>query len=307
MKKTFNRFGLDVKTMAMLILGNLSLIIGINFFMVPSNLIPTGLSGFAYELSIILDHFIEGIPINELLNSPDVNYGLIFFILNVPIIIFGFLKVGKKFVFKTLFSVISFSIISVIIPVYQVIPIQTSGDQFVAAIVGGIFVGAGIGLSLKVGGSSGGTDIIAVFISIYKGKSFGLYNFLINSVVIAIGIILYQDIAVGVIVLFHLYICNIVISKVHNNHDKHLLIIYTKKPGDIADKLRENFYRGITVLDGHGGHSKKQINTMLISVSKEQIHSIGKIAREVDENCFINVLKIENILGYFIDTYKETL
>ncbi len=303
----YNFKGISIKSILIILLGNLSLVIGINLFMVPSNLIPTGLSGFSYELAVIFRHLFTGTPINTLLNSSDINYGLIFFLLNIPIIFFGLYKIGKRFVGKTLISVVAFSIISILVPVQSIIPIVSTGDQFVAAIVGAIFIGLGTGLLLRVGGSSGGTDIIAVFISLYKGKSFGLYNFLINSIVILIGMILYNDIAVGVIVLLHLYILNIVIDKVHNNHEKKLLIIFTKKPDDIIDAMKDNLYRGITILDSRGGHSKVEISTLMISISRDQVHPVTKIIREVDKNSFINVLKVESIVGYFIDTYKETL
>ena len=272
-------------------IGGILLVAGINLFLKPAGVYATGLIGFAQELS-------------QLIFKNDSHVTLIFWCINLPLIIFGFFKVGKKFLFRTILAVVVISIAeSVIKSTNPLIP----DNQLLSVVFGSIFMGLGTGLALSRGGSTGGTDILATYIAIIKGKSFGVVNILVNSIVIVLAVFITKDIEVGVYMLISIYVGGIMIDKVHNYNQKMTLFIVTDKKDEVVKHVTANFARGITIFDSIGGYSKKPNNTLMITISKQELNNMAACVKHADPNCFINVFKVQQLLGSFKDNYVEML
>ena len=281
----------ELKNLFFIILGSTLLIAGINLFLKPADVFSTGLIGFSQEMS------------NLIFN--DYNHvSLIFWIINLPLIIFGFFNVGKKFLLRTVFAIITISIAEIFIQSPQTPLIH---EPILAVITGSILMGIGTGVALKFGGSTGGSDILATYISIIKGKSFGLVNILINLIVIILAIIINHSIETGVYMILSLYVGGIVIDKIHNYNNKCTLFIVTDKKDIVVQNLINNFLRGITILDSVGGYTNNKNNLIMITISYKEINSILNCIKDADPNAFINVHHIDRVVGEFKNHYLDLL
>lgn len=267
--------------------------IGINLFLTPAGVFSAGLFGFAQEISAIL---------NSLFGTGDLT-SIIYFLLNIPAVLLGWFKVGKKFTLRTFLAIFLISFFTAIIP-KDVILVP---DTLLAIITAGLFIGLGVGLTLRYGGSTGGTDIIALFFSLVKGKSFGVINIIVNSGVIILAMLLLQDFTTGIYMVIILFVSGVVIDKVHNANDKLTLFIITKNEKTVRETLLANHVRGLTIFDTVGGLSQEKSNTIMIVVSKGEFYSVIDTIKSADEKAFINVFKVDKLLGNFEDRYKEIL
>ena len=136
----------EYKKILIIALGSLIYAIGIVWFLNPSGLYSGGLTGVSQLITNTTDKYL-GISLN---------LGLLLFILNIPIIIFGYLKMTKKFIYYSMYSVLLQSLFIGLFPIH----ILLENDLLSNALVGGILLGIGTGLNLRVGGSAGGVDII---------------------------------------------------------------------------------------------------------------------------------------------------
>ncbi len=293
-----NILGTSVYSIIMICIGSFIMAIGINLFIEPvDGLLPTGITGLSAEISFFLNKYLD-------ITIP---YNIIFFFLNIPIIIFGYFKIGNKFIFKTFLAVIFFTIFAEIVPIKAALEIATSGDTLISSLIGAIIIGCGVGLILRVGGSSGGTDIISVYISLYKGKPFGLYSLISNSFVLFLGYFTFNDLKVVAIMLIHLYVLSSVIDLIHNSQEKRTLIIITNKSEEVAQNILSNFRRSLTVIDSKGAYGKTDNKTLIMSISYGELQMVIKKIKEADEKAFINVIKTDMIVGNFENPYQKTL
>lgn len=283
----------EIQNIFWIILGCLIMVIGVNLFLIPINLFSTGLMGFSQELAALASH----------LTGVSDQTGIIYFILNIPIIVLGWLKVGKKFTIRTLIAVIFISFFQIIIPSDKVLV----ADPLLAIITSGLFIGSGIGITLKRGASTGGTDIIVLYISLVKGKSFGVYNLIFNLIVIIGAILITSDLQVAILMLILIYTVGVMIDKIHNSHEKLTLLVMTTKADSVTESLLKGTARGVTVVDSRGGLTKAENNTLITTISKAQLYACLSAIKAADEKAFINILPVENVVGFFPNNYKDIL
>ncbi len=283
----------EMKNIFWIITGSLIYVIGLNLFLVPIGLYTTGLMGFAQILATIVQTTLE-----------TNNYTAeIYFMLNIPIIILGWYKVGKKFTMRTFLAVILISVFQMIVPN----DLQLVDDPLLATITSGVFIGTGIGITLKNGSSTGGTDIVALYISLFKGKSFGLYNLLLNVIVIIGALLVTQDVTVCILMIVSLYTIGVVIDRIHNSNEKVTLFIMSSHAEDVTKKLLEETSRGVTVIDSRGGMTGRRNNTIIVTIDKGQMYQALTAVKEADEQAFINIMPVENVVGFFPNNYQNIL
>jgi len=267
--------------------------LGVNLFLSPADVYTTGLLGLSQELSTILTY---------LFNTPDIT-SILYLVLNIPAILLGWFKVGKKFTLRTFYAVILLSFFTALIPSDKVF----ITDKLLAIITSGLFMGAGVGITLKHGSSTGGTDIFALFISLFRGKSFGVYNLALNSIVILLAILLNQDLNTGVYMLVSLYVTGIVVDKVHTANDKYTLYIVTSHLEEVREAMLSNLVRGLTIFDTEGGKTCFKNNTIMTTIEKGELYSAIDIIKHADEKAFITILKTEKVVGTFENNYLKIL
>lgn len=283
----------ELNNLAWIALGCFIFAIGINLFLTPAGVLSAGLFGLAQEISIILTN-IFGV---QNLTS------IVYFLLNIPAVLLGWFKVGHRFTLRTFFAIFLISLFTAIIPNdIVVVP-----DTLLSIVTASMFMGLGVGLCLRYGGSTGGTDIVALFFSLVKGKSFGTFNLLVNSIVIIIAIILLQDFTTGIYMVIVLYAVGIVVDKVHNANDKLTLFIVTRKEEEVRTHMLKNHVRGLTIFNTIGGLSQEANNTIMVSISKGELYGVVSTIKEADAGAFINVYKVDKLMGNFEDRYREIL
>src|SRR5690625_1412582 len=138
-------FLIEAKRIAVVILGSFLLAISLNFFLIGANVYASGFSGVAQLLSSVSKDFL----------SLDISTGIILFVLNVPVLIIGWFKIGRGFTIYSILSVIFATFFLEILPI-----ITVSEDIILNAVVGGVISGVAVGVSLKYGASTGGMDIV---------------------------------------------------------------------------------------------------------------------------------------------------
>ena len=143
-------FFMEAKRIAVVILGSFLLAISLNFFLIEANVYASGFSGLAQLLSSIFNDFL----------SINIGTGVLLLILNVPVLIIGWFKIGKGFTIYSILSVIFSTIFLELLPI-----ISLSDDIILNAVAGGVIGGAGVGISLKRRSSTGGMDIVAMILS----------------------------------------------------------------------------------------------------------------------------------------------
>ncbi len=256
-----------------------SVIVGVayNLFLIPHEILSSGLSGIAIMLGLIT-------PLNT---------GVINFLLNLPLLLVGVKKLGKQFIYYTIFSVVMISVSLYVIPIYEV-----STEPVLSSLFGGVLTGLGIGLIFRASGSSGGFDIIAMLLTKKKDFPLGALLSAMNGVVVAAsGFIFTWDAALYT--MLAIYATGKVVDAIHTNHIKLTLTIITAKGEAVKDKLLANVYRGVTMMPGVGAYSGEERAVLMTVITRYQLNSVKEMIHEADPNAFINVTETVEVFGSF--------
>ena len=260
--------------------------LGIQLLLQPAKLYTSGVTGASQLIVNLLNQFAD-------MNTP---VYLWYVLLNLPLIILAWLKLGKKFTILSIISVASASLFILIIPLYPI-----TKDPLLSAVFGGILSGAGIGLCFRYGFSTGGTDIIALIVQRSTGQSVGQVSFAINAVIITIaGFAFGWELALYTII--SIYITNMVIDKMYIQQQKITVTVYSHRVDDISKELLKSLNRGLT-LDYHlrGAYSGEEIGSITMVLTKYQLFFAKKIILKEDPQAFINIQPTMSIAGKFND------
>lgn len=260
--------------------------LGIQLLLQPSKLYTSGVTGASQLIVNLLNQFAD-------MNTP---VYLWYVLLNLPLIVLAWLKLGKKFTILSIISVASASLFILVIPLYPI-----TKDPLLSAVFGGILSGAGIGLCFRYGFSTGGTDIIALIVQRSTGRSVGQVSFAINAVIITIaGFAFGWELALYTII--SIYITNMVIDKMYIQQQKITVTVYSHRVDDIAKELLKSLNRGLT-LDYHlrGAYSGEEIGSITMVLTKYQLFFAKKIILKEDPMAFINIQPTMSITGKFND------
>ncbi|MEH7483951.1 YitT family protein [Neobacillus drentensis] len=274
---------LQAQKLAVVAAGSLLGALAMNLFLVPANIYSSGFTGIAQLLSKVLSDYT---PIH-------VSLGFLLLLLNIPVAILGWKKVGKSFTVYSFISVALSSLFLILIPIKQV-----SNDILLNAVFGGVIQAAGVGITLKWGASTGGVDIIAMVLSRMKDKPIGPYMLVINGVIIITAGFLYGW-EKALYTLVTLYTSTRVIDAIHTRHAKLTAIIITKKADVMKKAIQEKLVRGITILPAKGAFSNEAREMLMVVITRYELFDLERILKEVDPNAFTNIIQTTNIYGFF--------
>ena len=264
-------------------LGSLIMAANIKIFVRAGNLFPGGFSG----LTVLVQRTIERYTGVEL------PYSLLNYTLNLFPAFVGFKMVGKKF---TLYSCAVIALSGFLV---DVIPQQTvTIDPLLIAVFGGILSGTSIGLTLKGGASSGGTDFLAMYIS--KRFDTESWNYVLGFNVIMLVIAGAQFGWDGALysIIFQ-FVSTQVVSVLHVKYKKVTLNIMTTKADELEDQLLVYTHHGVTRFEGIGCYLKENVTMLYTVVSNEQLKDVMRLVHQVDEHAFVNVIKTQALEGRF--------
>lgn len=273
-----------LKNLGIMMIGVFLYGLAMNMFISPANLYTGGVTGIA-QLIIAALSSTFGIQLS---------LGGLVFLLNVPLLYLAWRSIGKRFALLSILAVALQSIILGLIPMGKF-----SNDILLNAVFGGVLIGVGVGMILKIGASTGGTDIISQYISMKFNGSFGKYSFGINAVIILLAGIT-QGWETALYTIISIYITSVVVDKIHTIHQNLTLYIVTNKEDEMIQAIQQQLYRGITVLEGRGAYSKNNKSVLMIVLSSYELYEALAVIKMVDDYAFTNVVRSEMVQGHFV-------
>ena len=273
----------EVKKAVVVIFGALLNAVGLNLFMIPADVYASGFTGIAQLLSSVMKEYT---PLY-------ISTGVLLLLLNIPVAILGWRKVGKSFTLYSLLSVAATTVFLSIVPLYPL-----SEDILLNAVFGGVIVAIGVGITLKYGSSTGGLDIVAMILSRMKDKPVGTYFFILNGIIIFTAGLLYGW-EKALYTLVTLYASTRVIDAIHTRHEKLTAMIITKEADDLKKAIHAKMVRGITMVPAKGAFTNEQKDMLMIVITRYELYNLEKIIKEVDPKAFTNIIQTTGIFGFF--------
>lgn len=269
----------DVIELICLISGTFIMACSTAFFLLPNQLSTGGFSGIA-----TIAYYFFNIPL-----------GTAMLILNLPLFLIAFFRIGKKFLFKSIIGTILLSVFIDFLEKYN--PVTT--DRFLACIYGGILMGIGTAIILKGNSSTGGSDLLSYVIRSYddKFRSSDLIIF-IDTIIIVINILFFKEIEIGLYSAIAIYLMGKMIDIIFEgvNFTK-VLFIVSDKYEEIAKIIGEKVQRGSTGIYAKGMHTNTDKMMLFCVGSRSEIIQIKKIATSVDPRSFIVIMNARETWG----------
>lgn len=294
-----------IKEYALVSVGVISYALGWTIFLLPNNLVGGGVSGFA---SILM--YATGIPM-----------GLTYFILNILLLIIGTKILGTGFGGKTIYAIVATSILLSLMP--NLIPMEfiqdfaVSNGKMICTLLGGAIAGVGIGLTMSQGGSTGGTDIIALVWCKYHPASPGRVILIIDIGIIASSLLfpsytdngellpLAEKLAVVVYGLILVTVSGYAVDLYLSGSKQSVqAFIFTKKVAEMADAIAFDMKRGVTVIPAKGWYSKEEKQVIMVVTRKADLNILLRFVKAIDPDAFLSVSTVMGVYGQGFDTIK---
>lgn len=260
--------------------------LAINLFVIPNDLGEGGVTG----VTIILYYVMGWSP------------SIVSFVINTGLLIIGYRFLNRQ---TTIYTIIAVIFNSVFLHLTESWSIQ-SDEIMINAIFGGVFVGVGIGLIIRVGGTTAGTTILARIANKFLGWNIS-YALLFFDLIVAFSSYFIIGAEALMLTIMMLYIGTKVMEFVIEgvNPQKAVTII-SKNPNAIADQVSYKINRGVTVLSGHGYYTKEQKEILYIIISSQEVIKLKNIVKEVDQDAFIAIHDVRDVFGKgFIELSKS--
>ncbi|ANE48294.1 hypothetical protein SY83_20640 [Paenibacillus swuensis] len=249
---------------------------GFNFFLIPLNLLSGGISG----ISMLIGYFFGG------------NIGYIYLLLNIPIIIWGYFVLGRAFVMISILSVVFTTWFMQLFPASGV-----PTEQLLGAVFGGVLIGIGTGITLRIGGSSGGFDIVGSILTRNRDFPLGTAIFILNGLVILVlGFQENWDLALYSMI--SIFVTGKVIDIIHIKHVKVTAMIVTSQTDLMLDRLMK-LHRGVTVMKTRGGYTHMDREMLMTVTTRYELVELQRIIKETDPKAFVNIVETVTVWGEF--------
>ena len=222
--------------------------------------------------------------------------GIIYYIINIPIFIIAFARMGRKFFAKTMVTVTAMTLFLSVVPTAQVVE-----DNMAACVVGGIISGAGIGIVLRMASSGGGLDVVGVLLTKWKRDfSVGKVYLIVNMTLYLVCLFLF-DMEIVVYSVIFAAVHSLAIDKVHTQNINVEANIITKSNNVALEKaIMEEMGRGITKWTTLGAYTYEQSHMLYITLSKYEVSRLKAVVRQYDPNAFIVINEGVTVDGNFL-------
>ena len=276
-----------VRSYAIMTVGLFIYSLGWASFILPAQVVSGGVAGMASAI-----FYATGFP---------VEYSYVG--INVILLALAIKILGASFGVKTIYSI---AMITLFVRILRgVITEPIVNEAFMATVIGGAIGGLGIGLVFLQGGSTGGTDIIAMIINKYRDIMPGRAIMVCDALVVASSYFIFNSVekmVYGFVTMFTLTYC-IDIVLVGRKQSVQMMI-FSKHYAEIADAITSQLDRGVTILDGQGWYSKKEMKVILSIVKKTQVQAVHNIVKQIDPQAFISQEAVMSVYGEGFDVIK---
>ena len=302
-------FLMGLKEYALITAGVLCYALAWIIFLIPNNLVGGGVTGVASIVQYATGGVIK------------VSYG--YFVINAILLVIGMSSLGRGFGAKTVFAVVvaslAFNFVGDLIPRGIIQSLAIENGKLMCVIMGGMLSGFGIGLTMSQGGSTGGTDIVALVLNKRRGISPGRMILWLDIVIIASSILVPSYRPDGslmpfvdkVMVVVYGYILTAVVSitidtTLAGSKQSVQLFITSREYEAIADEIANGFHRGVTVLNGKGWFSKQDTHVLMVLSRKVDLNPLLRSIKAIDPNAFVSVSSVTGVYGKGFETIKTT-
>ena len=270
----------------MILLGSVFYAVAIGAFSDPHHIAPGGLTGVA----ILLNYIFEWIPI-----------GVATIVMNVPLIIAAWFVLSKSLAIRTMWGIVLSSVMVDLLDPWlkNIYPADENANPLLVCIFGGAILGLGVGLILRRGGTTGGSEVISRLLEKkFPHMSVGTLILAVDAVVIALSAIVYGHLENAMYAVIFVYIGAQIIDRVvYGGRSGKMIMIISKKQPEISRAIMTKVDRGVTLLKSQGGYSGEDQNTILVSVRKDEVFRLRQTVFAIDPDAFLMMLTTDEVRG----------
>ena len=302
------QFWVGMKEYFLITLGVTMYVMGWIIFLIPNNMIGGGVTG----LGSIVQYATNGV----------IKIGYTYFVVNAGLLVAALFTLGRSFGAKSIYAILLTSVLlnaaQGIFPDQIIQTLALDNGKLMCTIMGGIMVGIGIGLSMSQGGSTGGTDIIALIVNKYRNVSPGRMILILDAVIILSSLLVPSYMADGTLMSWPDKITTVVygfilITIVSTVLDLYLtgsrqsvqIFVLSPKFAEIADAITNELHRGVTVFNGKGWYTKHDTEVVMVITRKTDLNVFLKCINSIDPNAFISVSSVTGVYGQGFDKFKS--
>lgn len=230
-------------------------------------------------------------------------------ILNIPLFFVGWKYLGRTSFYYTIIGTVSLSVWLWVFGKYQ-LTIELGHDLILVALFAGVFIGVGLGIIFRYGGTTGGVDIIAQFAHKLFGLPMGRVMFIFDACVIVLSILTYLSYREAMYTLVAVFVGSRIIDFIQEGtYSARGAMIISDKNEEIAKKIMTELERGVTVLNGYGSFTKQKREILYCVVSKNELFKLKNAITSVDPHAFVSVSEVNDVLGegFTLDENKNPL
>ncbi len=278
----------QVRSYTVMVIGLALYSFGVTAFLIPLKIAAGGVTGIS-----MLVYYATGF-----------GTGYTYFIINIFLVILAIKVLGANFGLKTIFSMSIIAILLNVMQTYITEPILN--DMFLSAVLSGILGGVGIGLIFNEGGSTGGTDIIAMIVNKYRNISPGRIIMYCDVIIIASSFFVLESVEKLVYGYVSMWVVAYSIDAFLTGAQQSVqLFIVSEKYEQIADFINLQARRGLTIFDGTGWYTRQNVKVIMTVVRKRESPEIFRKIKELDPNAFISLNSVMGVYGKGFDQLKH--
>ena len=273
----------------LIMLGAVIYAVAFQFFMFPNAIVAGGVTGIAMIINAIT-HWPVGVMI---------------IVMNVPLFLISWRHFGLEYMIA---SLVGMGLSSVLVDLFAVSDFIATTDPMLAAIIGGVIKGVGLGIIYYQNGSTGGIDIVIKFLrQRYNHINFGTIMLIVDAViVVAYALVLnqYQSAMYSIIAMY--VVTKVVDLFLYGIDNSALCYIISNQSSELTEMiLSGHVHRGVTILEGEGAYSHEKKHVLMCVVKRTQLPELRRLVRSVDERAFFVVTDAKNVFGKGFESISE--
>lgn len=282
---------LRFKNLFFILLGAGLFSFGLNYLIIPNHLYEGGATG----INLIVYYLFRIQP------------WIMNILINIPLFILGWKILGKQTLYYSIVGTIG---VTAWLALFERTPltIPLENDLMLVSILGGILMGAGLGIIFKAGGTTGGSDIVARIGHKYTAFTIGQIILAVDVLVLALTILVFHDLRNVLYTLIMVTIVSRVIDFISDgNYGSKGVMIVSEKSHELAQAIDENIERGITLIKAQGFYSRKEIDMVYSVIYKSQLQEMKELIHRIDPHAFITITDAHEVLGegFTLDSNKQ--
>lgn len=261
--------------------GSLVYALSVNCFSAPNNIAPGGITG----LATVANYLNEQIPI-----------GTAMLVLNAPLLLAAWWKLGKGFTLRTLFATV---LVSVAVDATAPFLPSFTGDKMLTCLFGGFLAGAGLGLIFIRGATTGGSDVVARLLERkFPGIPIGRLMLAVDAVIVAIAALVYKDVESALYAAVFIFVSmEVVDGIVYGRGGGKMVLIMSKDHQRIAEDIMTQLERGVTFLKATGGYTGDERNVVMCAVSRSEVFFLRALVKKIDPQAFLIIASADEVRG----------